>query len=571
MHSTILVELKKIVLLSFVFLLFSTAVVIGFVRPVVAEETIYIRPDGTVEGTDKIQRDGNAYTFTDNIFNQSIIVERDNIVVDGAGYTLQGTEVEDSRGVSLYERSNITIKNIKIKKFWYGISLYKSSNNTISGNNLTEIWVRACISLDRSSNNTISRNNITANKYAVGVMLESSSSNNRIFGNNITGNTKKEGGIYVFSSHHNNVYGNNIANNWDGIVLWGSSNHNSISGNNITENYVYGLFLDVSSDNFIAGNNIGANNGTGISFVGSTNNTVSGNNIINNEYGIGTWSITINTDVIESSDNIIYHNNFIDNTKQVSGHESTNIWDDGYPSGGNYWSDYKGTDNDGDGIGDIPYFIAEGNQDNYPLVPYWVPPSISIISPENRTYTAKNVSLTFTVSKKPPSWIGYSFDGQPSLTIAGNTTLTELSDGMYSLTVYANDTAGNIGSSDTIYFTINSPPSISIQSPQNKTYDTTDIPLNFTVDESVLWIAYSLDEQANVTITGNTTLTELSEGSHSLVIYAEDTAGNTGVSKTIIFRVTEPFPTTLVVAVVAIVLAIIVSLAFYIRKKRVIQ
>ena len=70
---------------------------IGIVK---AEGTIYIRSDGSVEGTDKIQQDGNVYTFTDDIFDP-IVVQRDNIVVDGAGYTLQGTEVPDSKGIYL--------------------------------------------------------------------------------------------------------------------------------------------------------------------------------------------------------------------------------------------------------------------------------------------------------------------------------------------------------------------------------------------------------------------------------------------------------------------------------------
>lgn len=80
--------MKKFVTLAFVLVLLPTAVVVVYVRPVVAQvtiETIYIKSDGSVEGTDKIQRDGNIYTSTDNIVNQSIIVERDNIVVDGAG------------------------------------------------------------------------------------------------------------------------------------------------------------------------------------------------------------------------------------------------------------------------------------------------------------------------------------------------------------------------------------------------------------------------------------------------------------------------------------------------------
>ncbi|MEJ2281504.1 MAG: hypothetical protein P8X97_06290 [Candidatus Bathyarchaeota archaeon] len=47
---------------------------------------------------------------------------------------------------------------------------------------------------------------------------------------------------------------------------------------------------------------------------------------------------------------------------------SSNTWDDGYPSGGNYCSVYNGIDNNGDEIGDIPYIIGENNQDNYPFI-----------------------------------------------------------------------------------------------------------------------------------------------------------------------------------------------------------
>jgi len=79
-----------------------------------------------------------------------------------------------------------------------------------------------------------------------------------------------------------------------------------------------------------------------------------------------------------SSNNKFYHNNFIDNTQQVYFDYSShaNVWDDGYPSGGNYWSDHTGVDlysgpyqneTGSDGIGDIPYTIYPNNTDGYPL------------------------------------------------------------------------------------------------------------------------------------------------------------------------------------------------------------
>jgi nitrous oxidase accessory protein len=63
------------------------------------------------------------------------------------------------------------------------------------------------------------------------------------------------------------------------------------------------------------------------------------------------------------------------------------------------------------------------------------------------------------------------------------------------------------------------------------------IPLTFTVSEPVSWVAYSLDNQANVTLAGNTTLTRLLAGSHSIVVYAKDAAGNTCSSNWLYFKI----------------------------------
>jgi len=346
--------LKKTVLLSFVFLLFSTAVTIRFVRPVVAEETIYIRPDGTVEETDKIQRDGNVYTFTDNIFNQSIIVERDNIVVDGAGYTLQGTGAISwpSRvGMTLHRRSNVTVKNIEIKVFFNGIVFDNCSNNIIYGSRITN----NILGIDLSgSDNIISGNNLTNNNDSISL----SGSDNIISGNKITANNRYS--IWLLDSSDNIVSGNNLTNNNLGIWLDDSSS-NRIQGNKIGGNDSIGIKLSDSSGNSISGNNL-TTNSLCMFLQDSAGNIISGNTMTKSGRGVFLFS-----GFHPTFNNKFYHNNFISNNEHVSFSPILdNSWDNGFE--GNYWSDYDGTDLNQDGIGDTPYIINTDNQDNYPLM-----------------------------------------------------------------------------------------------------------------------------------------------------------------------------------------------------------
>ena len=181
-------------------------------------------------------------------------------------------------------------------------------------------------------------------------------------------------GFYLYGMNNVTIEKTNIKNFHDGIWLCSSSS-NSISGNNVTANNWYGIWLFSSSSNSISGNNI-ANNGDGIFFYySSSSNSISGNNIANNWYG---------THLYSSSNNKFSHNNFIDNNFQQAAVSvySTSVWDDGYPSGGNYWSDHVTVDDfcgiyqdelGSDGIVDEPYVIDYNNRDNYPLLKPWSP------------------------------------------------------------------------------------------------------------------------------------------------------------------------------------------------------
>jgi len=165
------------------------------------------------------------------------------------------------------------------------------------------------------------------------------------------------------------ISGNVISNcSLEGIYVH-SSSFNTIFDNIITSNDDHGLYLyDLSSFNTIFDNVINSNNGNGINLdVNCDGTAIFDNNVsFNNGYAI---RMTSGSD--PSNHNIVYHNNFINNT--LGGQDvCNNTWDYGYPSGGNYWSDYNGTDMDGDGIGDTPYNLSGGdNQDRYPLMYLW--------------------------------------------------------------------------------------------------------------------------------------------------------------------------------------------------------
>lgn len=254
---------------------------------------IYITADGNVEGTTTIQRNGNIYTFTSNI-EGSIVIEGSNVVLDGAGFTLQG--------VITINGNNVEIKNLKIIAFdiaieiygsgckilnsevqaeYIGIRIWKDSNNNVISGNKIDAKVQTGIEFYTSSNNTVTENTFSPS-IIEGVSL-THSDYNTFSGNDFNF-------VHIYHSSYNTFVGNNLP---QGMAIRSSSNYNKITGNSITDfneltetsslssgsikvdycegnvissNTIVnsgGIFLDTSSNNVLRNNAV---SGTGIGF-----------------------------------------------------------------------------------------------------------------------------------------------------------------------------------------------------------------------------------------------------------------------------------------------------------------
>jgi parallel beta-helix repeat protein len=324
-------------------------------------------------------------------------------VPSGAGY------------IVLVSCSNINVNNQVITNENQGILLASTTNSLITQNNFTQNTVG--IMAYWSSGNTISQNSITENAEK-GIWLWISCNSNTISGNTMTSNGGVGGlNIWEMQSYSNFYSNNNIQNCQSAGIRIEQSSSEIISGNDIggifsSGSYGGAIILIDTTNVVIQGNQIKNNGVDAILLSGSPNNFIVGNNIENNWHSIRIGASTGNT---------IYHNSFVGNNPWIMYGGQNNKWDNGYPSGGNYWDTYTGIDQKhgpaqdipgADGIGDSQYVMDASNIDNYPLMTQW-----------NPTFKLENSTSWFRTSNTVVNFVAsgdVNGDGQVEIVTGGS-------------------------------------------------------------------------------------------------------------------------------------------------------
>ena len=338
-------------------------------------------------------------TIDGNGVKSAIIVLANNI-------SISGFTVQNSGGIILSSSHNNISAN-KVRDHFYGIALL-ANHNTLVGNTVLDCAFG--ILLEGSNGNTLRENHMVSNALNLFVSFYGTTLSHYV--NDIdASNTVDERPVYYWVNKHDEsipsdagyvavlnstgivVRDLNLTKNGQGVLLVSSTN-TTVANVHTSANHI-GIYLvnsdynrifdNVAAENIVGiwlasnctGNVVEANTtqkGTfGIALTNSSHNSVEGNTVSDNEFS-GGWGIALE----HSNCNSFVRNNVINNSVQVSiAFESfNNSWDNGYA--GNYWSNYDGSDIDGDGIGDSPYVIDGPNSDNYPLMNrYWNPADVN--------------------------------------------------------------------------------------------------------------------------------------------------------------------------------------------------
>jgi parallel beta-helix repeat protein len=416
-------------------------------RVVSASGLVYIKADGSIDPPTAFVSTVDNLTYTLKGDVGQMVVERNNIVIDGANHTVFSTLT--NYGILLNETNNVTVENMQVGAQWVmmhgkptaldGIRLYSCFNVSIIGNTFTD-GVSA-LTILASNGTTVSDNNILKSEFASSIVLYEGTgislieSSGSIISDNIM--TKMDYAVVIgHGSYGNYFYNNTVTQSKYGFDFSNLSNswaQNPIGTDNISASNtvdgkpVYywvgkhdsqvpsdaGDIILTNCQNITMANLNLTSNEDSILLLNTTNSFITQSSVTTNGDGIlliNCHNITITENFFESSQvdirflqssgNTIYHNEFDKYSSNVIlGGESSNTWDNGYPSGGNCWGhrSLSGGYSNGpdlhwgvfqnrtgpDGIIDTPCVLDNNNTDHYPLASpysYWVSPIIGDIN-----------------------------------------------------------------------------------------------------------------------------------------------------------------------------------------------
>jgi parallel beta-helix repeat protein len=349
---------------------------------------------------------------------------RDDTIIDGIGVEylirIQSDSVNLNGFTLMHSRTNairveivdnVSIVNCVVRdNAGYGIVILDSENDSLQGNTVADNqWG---ISIMRCTNAILRNNSMTGNDYNLDVYGQGNEYIHDIDVSNIVNGKPVQyivnrrgltvdpltfpsvGYLGVVNCTEMTVRGLRLSENGQGI-LFANTNSSLIENIDVQDN-LHGLEIVGSNGNILSGNTVANNTYGGISlYYSSSENTITGNSILRNQGGAGILlydscaANTISQNLISenamglrlyhSSNNLIYHNNFINNTVQAFDEVNNNFWNKSYPCGGNYWSDYPGSDSHwgekqdklgSDMMGDTPY-VNGGAMDSYPIMQPW--------------------------------------------------------------------------------------------------------------------------------------------------------------------------------------------------------
>jgi parallel beta-helix repeat protein len=308
----------------------------------------------------------DAGTYFENVVvNKSLSllgVDRELTIVDGGGSGVVVNVTADSVVIT-----HFTVRNSGAYYPNSGVCLCRSNFSSVT-DNIIELGNYGVLMIS-SNNATVSGNEIVDNVYH-GVVMNNSC-NNTVSWNNLAGNGAEA--VNLFQSGYNLLSWNNFSGN--AAAVWMDEAHGNVFSNNCMRNctvaYLPVMAIMNSVGNCFVGNDIDNLDGSSAGFAlnGSNETVIVENNIA--RCGSGFY-------LSSSNRNRIYHNNVVNVAYDAHVFEvsTENVWDDGYPSGGNCWSYYAGADvyqgsgqnvSGSDGIGDANYTIDVDNVDRYPL------------------------------------------------------------------------------------------------------------------------------------------------------------------------------------------------------------